>query len=261
EPTVFYICHPYGMSLLFGNTENEDFNKNLYAYIMNENKVRVKNEWLQVYPEDWNTKIEELLGNRLMKKTGHSFGQVTTPFSTVGNVSSVSNLRDHNLTSPPVPDSAQVSENVRVNFSFNQDKYKQAIARKPAHEHKIVRTTQEMALTMPGTVTPKCYWPFDDEHDLQVGVGFSLLYEGEVASTAFSSFQIDKYLEIGIETVAAHRGKGYAFDVCCAIIDYCLEQGLEPVWGCRLENQSSYYLALSLGFEPIFTIPYYLLVV
>jgi len=88
-------------------------------------------------------------------------------------------------------------------------------------------------------------------------VGFTLVGDGELISTAFSSFRHDGKLEIGIETLEAHRGNGYAQCVCARLIDYCLEHGLEPVWSCRLGNKGSYELALRLGFEPTITRPYY----
>ncbi|WP_459929838.1 GNAT family N-acetyltransferase [Desulfosporosinus burensis] len=89
------------------------------------------------------------------------------------------------------------------------------------------------------------------------GIGYSLIYDGEVASTAFSSCRFENQLEIGIETLARYRGKGFALYVCSALINYCLEHGLEPIWACRLENIASYQLAHKLGFLPTLFIPYY----
>jgi RimJ/RimL family protein N-acetyltransferase len=67
----------------------------------------------------------------------------------------------------------------------------------------------------------------------------------------------DNYLELGIETVEAYRGKGLAQSVCSALIDYCLQNNYEPVWSCRFENTASYRLAQKLGFEPVSTRTYY----
>ena len=79
----------------------------------------------------------------------------------------------------------------------------------------------------------------------------------EVACTAFSAFVIDQQLEIGIETADNYRGKGYAIGTCCALIDYCLENDYEPVWGCKLHNTPSYLLAQKLGFVPTIYWPFY----
>jgi RimJ/RimL family protein N-acetyltransferase len=89
------------------------------------------------------------------------------------------------------------------------------------------------------------------------GVGFSLYHNGKLAATSFSSFRFKEKLELGIETAEEFRGKGLAQKVCAALIDYCIENNLEPIWACRLENTGSYKLALKLGFEPFLEIPYY----
>ena len=35
HPTCSYILHPYGMSLLIGDTNNDDFNRQFIAYTLN----------------------------------------------------------------------------------------------------------------------------------------------------------------------------------------------------------------------------------
>jgi predicted GNAT family acetyltransferase len=63
--------------------------------------------------------------------------------------------------------------------------------------------------------------------------------------------------EIGIETLAEHRGKGYAEIVSTEFIKQCLKNGQVPVWSCRLENTGSYRLALKLGFRETVRVPFY----
>ncbi|MCX8130532.1 MAG: GNAT family N-acetyltransferase [Clostridia bacterium] len=109
---------------------------------------------------------------------------------------------------------------------------------------------------MIGYVIPKHFWK-DEEHFCNTGIGFSLICDGEIAATAFSAFRYENQLEIGIETSEKYRGKGFAFRACAALIDYCMENSLEPVWACRRENEGSYKLAQKLGFVPIRSIPYY----
>ena len=65
-PKVFYVVHPYGMSLLFGQSNDPDFLDRLKAYFLNTQDSRQNEEWLQVYPLDWEGKIETLLGNALI---------------------------------------------------------------------------------------------------------------------------------------------------------------------------------------------------
>ncbi len=60
-----------------------------------------------------------------------------------------------------------------------------------------------------------------------------------------------------METLQEYRRKGLASIICAKLIDYCLDNGLEPVWSCRESNAGSYYLALKSGFEPVASLPYY----
>ncbi|MHB8075391.1 GNAT family N-acetyltransferase [Desulfosporosinus fructosivorans] len=224
DPKVFYIVHPYGMSLLFGDTEKENFNEDLFHHLTNKNKIRNKYEWLQAFPNSWNHKIESILDSYLVK------------------IDSANQNR--------------VLENTRVNFIFNIREYKTIKGQLDRQEHEIVRTTNEMLKTMPGSVIPKYFWDNEDQFQNK-GIGFSLIYDGEAASTAFSSCRFKNELEIGIETLEKYRRKGFALYVCSALINYCIENGLEPIWACRMENIASYQLALKLGFIPTLYIPYY----
>lgn len=113
-----------------------------------------------------------------------------------------------------------------------------------------------MLKTMPGSVIPKYFWRNEDQFQ-DTGIGFSLIYDGVVASTAFSSCRFENLLEIGIETLEKYRGKGFALYVCSVLINYCIENGLEPIWACRMENIASYQLAHKLGFTSTLYIPYY----
>ena len=240
NPKTFYISHPYGMSLLFGDVNNEGFNSELKGYILNSKKQRTKVEWLQAYPEAWNDEISKLCGNSMIESTS-------------------------NGSNNAIPDNTdKIIKCTRVNFKFDSDFYKKAKdvlleQNKPLFDFRLIDisgTKEDTFLNMQGSVIPRFFWSSPEIFN-KVGAGFTLYYNGEPASTAFSAFVEDKKLEIGIETSEKFRGKGFAIFVCCALIDYCLERGLEPVWACRLENTGSYRLAQKLGFVPTLHIPYY----
>ena len=109
---------------------------------------------------------------------------------------------------------------------------------------------------MKGSVIPKNFW--DNYDDFQKnGVGFSTYIDDELACTAFSSCIMDDFLELGMETVPEHRGKGMAVYTCAQLVEYSLEHGYEPIWACSLANRGSYELAKKLGFEVSLQIPYY----
>jgi len=228
RPKTFHVVHPYGMSLLFGETSNDDFNSNFFDYALNTFKVREKHEWLQVFPEYWHKKILVLFGENLIKH-GDNLGN-----------------DKKNI----------IEENTRVNFGFNKEKYLDLKSKINNKGYKILRMDQQLYQHMEGSVVPKYFWDNAESFN-NYGVGYSVIYEDNVASTAFSSYIHENQLELGIETIEACRGKGFAIYTCSSLIDYCLDNDYEPVWSCRLENIGSYKLAQKLGFEPTAYIPYY----
>jgi len=228
KPSTFYVVHPYGMSLLFGDTTNREFNSWLFGHALNSFKTRDKYEWLQAYPETWNKQIASELKEHLSKSGDNAEG--TTNIS--------------------------IEENTRVNFKFNKAAYFDFKAKHPLATVNTVRTDGQMFENMQGTVIPSRFWDNADDFSNRA-VAFSIMDGDRVAATAFSAFVIGDQLEIGIETSETYRGKGYAVAVCIALIDYCLEHNYIPVWGCKLENTPSFLLARKLGFEPTLYWPFY----
>ena len=231
NPGTFYIIHPYGMSLLFGETDNDSFNSKFIDHAFNTYRIRDKYEWLQAFPESWNKEISLLFGDSLIKSKDNQ-----------------DNSKNHKIV-----------ENTRVNFKFNKEKYLDLRSRDNNKEYQILRTDKEMFENMQGSVVPKYFWN-DAETFFNQGVGFSLIYNNRLVSTAYSAFIHDNKLELGIETIETFRGKGFAFYTCSSLIDYCIDNNYEPVWSCRLENAGSFKLANKLGFEPTIYIPFYRLI-
>jgi GNAT acetyltransferase len=147
--------------------------------------------------------------------------------------------------------------NTRVNFTFDESKYREFRGTIPGDSLiSYKRMDASLFDSMNGAVTPKVFWnSFDDFN--KNGVGFCLFYGNKLAATSFSSFLAPGKLELGIETVPAFRGMGLAARVCSILIDYCLENNLEPLWACRLENTSSYLLAKKLGLVVTKEMAYY----
>lgn len=232
EPKSFYILHSYGMSLLFGAENNNTFNEKLCNYLLNKEKKRTMAEWLQMHPYSWNTKLEQLIGADILKK------------------------KDLNTFIVGTSTSKKIIENTRVNFEFKKERYFLFRKNIDMTLYKIVRTDIELFNEMHGSVVPKSFWR-NAEQFVKQGVGFSLLLENKLASTAYSAFIHGNQIEIGIETASEFQGKGLATITCCAIIDHCLSLNKEPVWSCRLENAASFKLAQKLGFEPVEYRPYY----
>ena len=228
KPATFYVSHPYGMSLLFGDNGNDGFNSMLLGHALNSFKTRDRHEWLQAYPEGWNNLISADWAEHLVKSADKE------------NIA---------------PDN-RIEINTRVNFKFNKASYLDFKDKNPSVADNAVRTNAEMFENMQGSVIPSHFWNNATDFSSRA-IAFSVLEGDQVAATAFSAFVIDNQLEIGIETSEGYRGKGYAMAVCSALIDYCLANGYEPVWGCKLENTPSYLLAQKLGFEPTIYWPFY----
>jgi GNAT superfamily N-acetyltransferase len=228
SPKTFYVVHPYGMSLLFGDSQNIDFNKKFLDYSLNLNKTRDRHEWMQAYPHDWDSVLVELYNNRMIKTENN-----------------------HEQKENEI-----IELNTRINFIFNREKYiinkKQILPQ----DCEIVKTDKNIYENMTGTVIPSYFWDTADDF-IKNGIGFSLLSNKKLAATAYSAFIHDDKLELGIETIPEFRGNGFAQMACSALIDYCIENHYEPVWACRLENTGSHRLAEKLGFEVNKMIPYY----
>jgi len=228
NPKTFYVVHPYGMSLLFGDSQNSDFNNKFLDYSLNLNKIRDKHEWMQAYPSDWDKVLSELYFNCMIRSVENN-GKL---------------------------DSGIIELNTRINFKFNRDKYIANKSRTLSLDCMIIRTNKKIYKEMKGSVIPSYFWDTADDF-IQNGVGFSLFCNKKLATTAYSAFIHDDKLELGIETINEFRGRGFAQLTCSALIDYCIKNDYEPVWACRLENLGSFRLAERLGFERYREIPYY----
>lgn len=228
NPKTFYVIHPYGISLLFGDCTNKEFNQNLRNYALNLNKQRSKHEWMQAFPNEWHMVLNELFKDCMIKSADN-----------------IENL-DGNI----------IELNTRVNFKFVLNRYLSFREGINIENLNIVRTDKMLFNEMKGSVIPQYFWNNADDF-CKNGIGFSLLDENRLASTAYSAFILDYFLELGIETIEEFRGKGFAQYVCSALIDYCLEHGYEPIWSCKYENTASFKLAQKLGFEPVVMFPFY----
>jgi RimJ/RimL family protein N-acetyltransferase len=84
------------------------------------------------------------------------------------------------------------------------------------------------------------------EDYLNRGIGYSILYNGEVICGASSYSIYDKGIEIEVATDLNHRREGLATVVSAALILDCLEKGKYPNWDAA--NTTSAKLAEKLGY-------------
>ncbi|HDR7915283.1 GNAT family N-acetyltransferase [Bacillus pretiosus] len=84
------------------------------------------------------------------------------------------------------------------------------------------------------------------EDYLNRGIGYSILYKGEVVCGASSYSIYDNGIEIEVATDLNHRRKGLATIVSAALILACLEKEIYPNWDAA--NTTSAKLAEKLGY-------------
>lgn len=84
------------------------------------------------------------------------------------------------------------------------------------------------------------------EYFCEHGVGFCVLFEGRIVSAASSGAFHNEGIEVQINTLPEHRGRGLATAVAAHLLLYCLERGLDPHW-CT-SNPVSGRLAERLGY-------------
>lgn len=230
QPRAYYIVHRYGMSLLGGDSSSYHFVNAFRDYALNTSHTRTEHEWMQAWPDSWHPMLSNLFAGSFVRAED--------------NVSQQS--------------SGIIELNTRVNFTFAINRYREAAKNRTITDEAIIirNTTDSSYETMKGSVVPNAFWNSSEDFRQQ-GISFSLYYNNMLAATAFSSFVAPGKLELGIETFFAMRGKRLAEYACAALIDYCIEHRLEPLWACRLENVGSYKLAQKLGFVPSRRMPYY----
>ena len=239
EPKTFLIAHAYGMSLLVGDTENDRFNAGLADYMLNKYNNRFKNEWLQVYPENWNAKLQEILADKII------------------NYASLTETHTHQECENLIEShrSNKIIQWRRINFKYNNpDNITNCVSK-----HTVKLIDMNIYNRLEGSVIPRLFWK-SPETFLAHGIGYVIASGNDLVSVAFASCKHENELEIGIETMKNYRGKGFAKQVCQFLLNYCKESNYIPVWACKKENIASYRLAQSLGFEETLTLPYYELV-
>jgi RimJ/RimL family protein N-acetyltransferase len=239
QPKTFYIANFYGMSLLFGETENEAFNASLSDYMLNVVPHRVKPEWLQVYPEKWNDKLKQILNNRIID------------YSALEDTHSKEDLDIFIEKSRK----SHVIQWTRINLKYKELNINSDLPGK----YSLSPIDSYIYDNIEGSVIPKYLWN-SKEQFLADGIGYALMKGNDIVSIAFSSCIVGKFLEIGVETSKSYRGMGLGKYACLEMLNFCKNNNYVPVWACHKENIGSYKLAKSIGFEECAAIPYYELV-
>jgi hypothetical protein len=223
-PRVVHALHPYGMSLVWGEVSEQTVDA--LGEHLRVGRYRSHDEWLQfdprMAPVDWDSVLGAVPGE----------------------------LRGE-------PGGPCVQRYVRANFRFNIQNFEAAQGGAVCPTDGCIRPMTAAEFNLPGVlVTPSAFWPHAGAF-LASGGGWCVDQAGSIGAIAFAALRLDREIEIGVETLAGHRGKGMAFAACVAMIRSILADGYTPVWACRKENIASLALARRLGFSVTKEIAYY----
>ena len=101
-----------------------------------------------------------------------------------------------------------------------------------------------------------CGWdwlePYFHQHAAD-GFFCAVLEHGRIASCTDAPgmpYMADSVQEVGIFTLPAFRGRGYAARACAAAVQNILRSGRRPQWSTALGNAASRRLAARVGFVP-----------
>lgn len=211
-PRAFHVVHPYGMSLVWGDGVDTAF-EDVVAHLRH-GAARRRTEWLQIEPRWWGLDWDGALGAVA--------------------------AADVDPADPPA-----VTRHARLAFAHDPAAAPAPAA--PRADGWCVRDATAADFAMRGSVVPGGFWD-DAAAFLAYGGGVVVERDGEVGAIAFASYRWDDRVEIGIETVEAHRRQGLARVAAAAMVERVRAAGLVPVWSCREGNVGSERLALAVGF-------------
>lgn len=87
------------------------------------------------------------------------------------------------------------------------------------------------------------------ENIMRHTLGFVILHEGRVVCEASTGAPAHGRIEIGVNTVEAHRRRGLAALACAHLIEACETKGYATWWDCAKQNVASTNLARKLGYQ------------
>ena len=111
----------------------------------------------------------------------------------------------------------------------------------------------------PGVVVstpPDLRWLQELPEDLRLYAGQAeaiavRVVEGTVVAVCAAGDVTETLWDVGIDTLAAHRRRGYAAACFRALAAAMAQQGKQPVWGAYEDYPPSLNLAAKLGFQPV----------
>lgn len=87
------------------------------------------------------------------------------------------------------------------------------------------------------------------ENVLRHTLGVTILDGDTLVCEAATGAPTQGWIEVGVTTVEAYRGQGFANIACAHLIDLCEAQGYKTWWDCAKQNTPSVKLAKKLGYQ------------
>lgn len=128
--------------------------------------------------------------------------------------------------------------------------------RKPEHgeDYEVQQVTVELLrnrniqqLEMIETTIGE-FWQ-SQEDLLEKGLGFCVLYRGQVVSLCMTGFRYRNMHALHIKTIESHRGEKLAQCAVYAMVEHCLRNDFIPYWDCSEGNLPSNGIARRIGFQ------------
>lgn len=216
KPTVVLFWHYCGTALLTGNSKNNIFNEAVKNILLSKFEPNQKPIKINLNSQEWVDKLNSLLGDKIMKYEASENNVIAWE---------------------------------RQRFHFNKDKFHETFASISIPDgFEMKRIDGKMFNSIKGTVIPSVLWN-NPQAFIKNGFGYCLVENTQIASTAFTAFIGNGQIDIGIETSPNYRQRGLGVIGAAHMVKFCLDNGYEPVWGCRKDNVGSTLIAKKIGFE------------
>lgn len=92
------------------------------------------------------------------------------------------------------------------------------------------------------------FWQSQEDF-LENGLGFCVLYHGQVVSLCMTGFRYRNIHALDIKTMESHRGNKLAQCAVYAMVEHCLRHDFIPYWDCSEGNLPSNGIARRIGFQ------------
>ena len=128
----------------------------------------------------------------------------------------------------------------------------------PDEDALVDRVLEEGAhlVRLDATTLPMTEWYEDTIHAagsldrwLTAGIGYGVLRGGELLAEATAGPRCRGWLEMGVITREAHRGRGYGTLVSLAVVRACEAAGDRVWWNANADNGPSLAIARRIGFR------------